>query len=209
MQTTDAELFYSNTSSFGESADLGESVVAPEPAGKTDAETFYPQASSDEGAVIEQSSPGAQAQPGEYQLEMPEGISVDPHLLTAATPVFKELGLTSEQASKFVPLVQQVQQQYLSSMMAEHDEVRTAWKNEARADGTIGGANWNESIRLASNALNVGGAGPGSEVRKLLNQTGLGDHPAFIRLFRNLGTRLGSATAPKTDADMFYPGRGR
>lgn len=144
--------------------------------------------------------------PGEYQLNMPEGVTVDPDLLTAATPVLRDLGLSDEQASKLVPLAQSVQAQFVSSMTAHHKELRSTWQSEAKADTTIGGDNWKESVRLAGSALNEGGAGPGSEVRKLLNETGLGDHPAFIRLFRNIGLKLaGGKAPPQSREQLWYP----
>ena len=205
MQSTDAEIFYPGTSS----SESSEPSTAPDSEFKTDAQIFYPAAAHDERETVVQVHEGAGEKPAEYQLAMPEGVTIDPDLLTAAAPVFQELGLTSEQASKLVPLAQQVQERLWSSMTAHHNEVRTAWKNEARADSTIGGTNWNDSLVLARNALDIGGAGPGSEVRKLLNDTGLGDHPAFIRMFRNLGMRLGSTTGPKTAADIFYPRQSR
>jgi len=182
-------------------------ATAPNP----DAALFYPDDAPQEPATpaADPVQPEADPeQPPEYQLQLPEGVKIDADLLATATPVMRELGLSDEQASKLVPLAQEVQGKLLSDMMAHHVELRTGWARDAKADPTIGGAQWSDSVRIASSALTAGGAPPGSEVRKLLNETGLGDHPAFIRLFRNLGLQLaGSSMPPKTDADLFYPRR--
>jgi hypothetical protein len=218
MQKTDAELFYPGMSGPTGTVETSAPVAPPAGEQKTDAELFYPndvpkpapvQSVPTSGQSPDPALESAEPKPGEYQLDMPEGVTVDADLLTAATPVLRDLGLSDEQASKLVPLAQQVQDQFVSGMEAHHAELRSTWQSEAKADATIGGANWNESVRLAGNALNIGGAGPGSEVRKLLNETGLGDHPAFIRLFRNIGLKLGQGSGAKTDADLFYPGMGK
>ena len=161
-------------------------------------------------APIDAEAKPAEPNTGEYQLTMPEGVTVDPELLTAATPVLRGLGLSDEQASKLVPLAQQVQDRFVSGMEAHHAETRANWMRDAKADSTLGGANWNESVRVAQSALTIGGAGPGSEVRKLLDESGLGNHPAFIRLFRNIGLKLSGGTVrPASREELWYPAQAK
>lgn len=125
----------------------------------------------------------------EYQLQMPEGVQVDQEMLSFAVPVFKELGLTGEQASKLVPLVSQVQDRFNQSQMDAFMIVKRDWVASARTDREIGGGNWKETGRLAGVALDAGGAAA-KDAREVLNESGLGNHPAMIRLFRRMGAEI-------------------
>jgi hypothetical protein len=118
-------------------------------------------------------------------------VPIDAALLTEATPIFKEAGLTNEQAQKLAPLVLKVQDRLVEQQADDFAAMRAGWAKDARADKEIGGANWKETETLAAKALDTFGAGKDSEFRKLLNESGFGDHPEMIRMFRNIGEKLG------------------
>lgn len=122
----------------------------------------------------------------DYKLQMPDGVELDQDLLTAAVPMLKEAGLSSDQASKLVPLVTQVQERYQQTQLDDFARVKLEWGNETRNDPEIGGKNLTESMRLAAVALNAGGTA-GAEAREILNESGLGNHKVMVRLLRNLG----------------------
>lgn len=151
----------------------------------------------------------SETQPDAYQLKMPEGVALDRDLLSEATPVLRDLGLSNDQASRLVPLAIRVQERIVDGLADEHSALKADWARATRNDPKIGGRNWKETERLAAIALNSGGAGPGSEVRELLNETGLGNHPAFVRLFRSLGYQLAAAKGKgglqRSRAEILYP----
>jgi hypothetical protein len=149
--------------------------------------------------------PATDAEP--YKLAMPEGVELDSGLMEAAAPVLRQIGLSNEQAQQLVPLVSQVQERLLDEQMDAFATERAAWVRSARSDPEIGGQNWEQSIRLASVALDAGGAPRGSEFRQLLDDSGLGDHPAAIKLFARLGRRLQAVNtqAPRDAAATLYP----
>lgn len=123
-----------------------------------------------------------------YNLSLPEGVQLDAELLATATPVLKDIGLTNEQANKLVPLVTQVQERIYSQQQDEFAVVRTSWARATKQDPEIGGAKLAETQRLVGVALKAGGAAHKThEFRELMNESGLGDHPAALRLFRRLG----------------------
>lgn len=124
----------------------------------------------------------------DFQLQLPEGVQLDQQLLNSAAPVFKELGLSSENASKLVPLVTEVQTRFQQTQLDQFSALTKSWAKEAQADQDMGGQNWKETSRLAGVALQAGGAAASNhEVRQLLDQSGLGNHPAMIRFFRDIG----------------------
>jgi len=127
----------------------------------------------------------------EYSLQMPEGIQLDRDLLNAAAPVMREAGISVDQANKLVPLVTQVQERFQQSQLDQLLVVQADWARETKSDPQLGGKNLPETVRLVGRALEAGGAAAKNhEVRELLNESGLGNHPAFVRLFRNLGAEI-------------------
>lgn len=141
---------------------------------------------------------------------LPEGYSVDPVLLNEAAPVFRSLGLTNDQANRLMPLAIKVQERLVEQHNDEFDVLKADWARQARNDPRLGGANWKQTERLLSVALDAAGAGKGSEFRNLMDESGLGNHPAVIRAFRKIGealSRKGTSGAPfkKDTAQILYP----
>jgi hypothetical protein len=90
--------------------------------------------------------------------------------------------------------VPEIQTAAVKQMNDEFAKVRADWAKEAQNDPEIGGKNWAETQRLAAKALDHFGARSeivdGEETnpfRKLLNESGMGNHPVFIRMFRDIG----------------------
>jgi len=146
---------------------------------------------------------------GDYKLTMPDGVPLDQELMGKAAPVLKEIGLNNDQASRLVPLVTEVQQRVVMALDDDFTALKTDWAREAKSDPKLGGARWNETMRLADSAMTAGGAPKGSEFRALLDESGLGNHPAFIRVFRALGEQLsrrpGAAVPPRSRSEILYP----
>ena len=155
--------------------------------------------------------------PEAYELAMPEGIPLDAAALETATPVFKELGLTNEQANKLVPVAMKYAESIAKGV---NDQVQTqiaaerkSWLDTAKADPEIGGPNWDKTMSGAAAALDRFGFKEGSPFRQLLNDSGLGNHPDMIRAWSRVNAATGegsfvrgdgSAAVPKTDAEIFY-----
>ena len=157
--------------------------------------------------------------PDAYELTAPDGLSIDPSDVAAATPIFKELGLTNEQANKLMPVAaqfaqrigDQLNQQILDGVMVE----RKSWLTAAEADPEIGGAQWKGSLTTAAKALDGLGFEKGSPFRVLLDESGLGNHPDMIRAWVKVGKAIGedskfprsdsNPAKPKSHAQTLYP----
>lgn len=118
-------------------------------------------------------------------------VEIDQALLAEATPILKELGLNNEQASKVAAFVPKITDTILTKQADEFAAMRAGWAKDCQKDKEIGGANWKETETLAAKALDTFGAPEGSDFRKLLNESGFGDHPEMIRMFRRIGEKLG------------------
>lgn len=164
---------------------------------------------------------GAEAKaevPDAYELTPPEGFdTLDADTVAAATPVFKELGLSNDQAQKLIP----VAGEFAKKIVAQRDEQlmgtildqRKEWLETAKADPEIGGANWDATLGSAAKALDQLGFPKGSDLRVSLDESGYGNHPELIRLLSKVGKAIGEdgdfgraaiTNAPKTDAELFY-----
>jgi hypothetical protein len=150
---------------------------------------------------------------GEYRVlqeSLPEGYEVDHTLLREATPVFRSLGLTNDQANRLVPLAAKVQERLIDSLNDEFAATKAEWAELAKKDPEIGGAKWKQTERLLGVALDAAGVGPKSEFTRLMNESGLGNHPAIIRGLRSIGealTRKGTSSGRhKPDrTEILYP----
>lgn len=139
--------------------------------------------------------PDAPTVPEAYELTAPEGMTIDADLLAEATPIFKEAGLSNDQAQAILPaaksLMEKTQSATVQQMIDAGNQQRKAWLDEAKADAEIGGNKWDASLHSAAKALDALGHPEGSPFRTALNETGFGNHPEFIRIFAGLGARIG------------------
>lgn len=140
-------------------------------------------------------APDAPVVPEAYELTAPEGMTIDADLLTEATPIFKELGLSNEAASKVLPLAQSLiaktQDATVQQFIEQGNQQRKAWLDEAKADPEIGGNKWDTTLHTAGRGLDALGYGEGSALRTLLNETGLGNHPEMIKAMAKIGGMVG------------------
>ncbi len=123
--------------------------------------------------------------PGEvvYDFKAPEGMELDTALVGEFTPIAKELKLDASQAQKLVDL-------YGKTRLAEAEalaQTHAQWADQVRNDKEIGGANLDTSLSYAKAAVTALG---GDELVKVLNETGLGNHPAVVRAFVNAGKKI-------------------
>jgi len=124
---------------------------------------------------------------GEDGKDVETSVDMDKVLVEKASPILKELKLNNEQANKLVALVPEVQARLVEQQTEAHGLMKAQWAKDAEADKDIGGKNWKETQQLAAKALDHYGAVEGSEFRKLLDDTGLGNHPVMISMFRKIG----------------------
>lgn len=122
------------------------------------------------------------------------------------TTVAKEMKLNNEQAGNLLKILadnyQTVQQQVVQ-------KERTNWRAELRSDPELGGENFDKTRLHLSTVMRKFG---NNEVKDILNSTGLGDHPAFVRMFNAIGASMsqeptvikGTQPKPKFDYNNYF-----
>ena len=125
--------------------------------------------------------PGA---PEQYEFKAPEGMSFDDAVIGAFSEVAKELNLPQEAAQKVLDKMAPV----MASRQAEQLQVaREEWANQSRADKEFGGEKLEETLAIVRKARDKFAT---PELRNLLDETGLGNHPDVIRLFYRAGKAI-------------------
>lgn len=125
--------------------------------------------------------------PESYEFEMPEGMELDQGLADAVTPVFKELGLNQEQASKLTSAYAQVKQQEVQQAQADFDKQLDQWASEIKNDKEIGGEAFDANAAIARKAVDEFGS---PELKDLLDNTGFGNNPHIFKFMLSVGKLL-------------------
>lgn len=130
----------------------------------------------------------AEGAPERYEFQAPEGRQYDPTVLEAYSEVARELNLSQDAAQKVLDKVAPVIQS------RQHEQVQAAreeWSSTAKADKEFGGDHLDENLATAKKALDTFGT---PELRQLLNESGLGNHPEVIRVFYRAGKAISEDT---------------
>lgn len=161
-----------------------------------------------EGAKAEGGQAKPEGAPDKYEFKAPEGAEFDTQVIENFSEVAKELNLTQDAAQK---ILDKMAPKIAARQVERLEAARTEWAESAKADKEFGGDKLTENIAVASKALEAFGT---PELRALLNETGLGNHPEVIRFFYRSGKAIsedrfvggGSAQAePATIAQRMYP----
>lgn len=121
--------------------------------------------------------------PEKYEIALPDGLQLDEAVFTKAEPVLRELNLTNEQATKLASVIAEVRASESEAFVQQVQE----WGNATAADPEIGGKALGENLAAGRRALATHGT---PELRALLDNTGLGNHPEVVRFFTRIGKTI-------------------
>jgi hypothetical protein len=127
--------------------------------------------------------PEAPKAPEKYDFKTLEG-QVDQAVLTKFEGLAREMGMSQDQATKMMsqlaPEVEAAQKANMASAVGK-------WVDAAKTDKEFGGDKLNENLAIAKTALEKFGT---PALSKLLNDSGLGNHPEIIRAFVRAGKQI-------------------
>ncbi len=122
--------------------------------------------------------------PEKYEFTQPDGQQFDSAVLAAYSEIAKELKLPQAHAQKVIDKVAPV----IQARQAEHlAQVKQDWAAAATIDKEFGGDNLQINMSAAKKALDAFGT---PELKGLLEETGLGNHPEVIRMFYRAGKAI-------------------
>ena len=132
----------------------------------------------------------ADGAPDTYTFKPIEGSTLDDATIAAATPIFRELGLSQAAADKLVGFYNQQMKAVADTGSKAVLAMREKWVSEVHADPEIGGKLdvVKADIGRALNVLNDPKLT--SDFRSAMDLTGAGDNPAFIKAFWKLSQHV-------------------
>lgn len=171
-------------------------------------------AASTQTAATQPGAEGAQPAAGEgtqtteevaYEFTAPEGMELDQASTDEFRAIAKELKLPKDAAQKVVDLAVKRE----AARMEAHKAAISGWADEVRNDKELGGDKLNETLATAKKAIDLGPP----ELKELLNNSGIGNHPAVVKWAYTVGKALsedsfvsGKAGAqPKSTASRLFP----
>lgn len=147
-----------------------------------------PPAQATEGQKSEQ-QPAVQKPvvPEKYDLKLPDGSALDAAHLDSLSTYAKELGLSQEQAQKFVERDAALVGSIRERDQAKWNDMVKNWGEQSKQDPEIGGEKFTVNAQAAQRALDKFGT---PALRKMLNDTGAGNHPELVRVFARIGQAI-------------------
>ena len=123
----------------------------------------------------EQTPAPKEGAPEAYEFKAAEGQTFDPEFLKGYSEVARELNLTQEAAQTMIDKVGPVLAQRQQAQIAQ---VRNDWAEASKVDAEFGGTKFNENLAIAKQSIDKFAT---PEFKQMLDDTGLGNHPEWIR----------------------------
>ena len=141
--------------------------------------------------------------PDDYaDFAVPKDLPVDREGMATFKQVAADLGLSQEQAQSLVDLQAGRLQAAAAEQSAAWEKQQADWQAAVRADREIGGSELAARVGVAKRAIARFGS---PALRKVLTETGLGNHPELVRF----AYRVGRAIADDGVILPSQPGRRR
>jgi hypothetical protein len=179
-------------------ADAGAAQQQQATDGKTPTTETTSQDGQTDGKQAAQDETKASA-PEKYEFQTPDGVVVDDSSIEAFSEIAKELDMPQEAAQKILDKMAPILAQ---QQVAVLDGLSQSWIEGVRADKEIGGDKLQENLAVAKKAIDTFGT---PELRQLLNDSKLGNHPEVIRAFYRAGKAI-SEDSKVVSGDAARPG---
>lgn len=154
------------------------------------------------------------------EFKAPEGYKLDSKLIEEVTPIFKELGLTQDQAQKLVTLQAQQMIAAAKGPQTTYETMRNGWRAEVSADADIKAYTLDGKTGLDAVKIDIGRAMAtldpklATDFKAAMDLTGAGDNPAFIKAIWRLSQGIsegkpvsGRNPSPHGQTDPTKPAR--
>lgn len=121
--------------------------------------------------------------PDEYKFTPPEGTTYDDKLIAAATPIFRELGLSQAAADKLVTMHNTEMARIAKEGLDTRAAMIERWNAETKADPDMGGKLDKVKADLGrfKDVMFAGDLKARTAFEEAVDLTGAGHHPAIIK----------------------------
>lgn len=121
-------------------------------------------------------------------ITLPEGFAVDEPVMNEFLGVLNDAQLSpKDRAQKLVDLQIKSLEAARESGSKAWDDMMGQWQDEVRADATVGGARFDQSVAAANQVVKQFGS---PELAQLCATTGIGNNVHFIKFLNSIAPRL-------------------
>lgn len=118
------------------------------------------------------------------QIKAPDGFELDQEVMAQVVPILKDLKCSKENAEKIVAAGADIFNKAIQTQAEAYSKKVADWEKEVRADKELG---LDENIAIANRAVLEFGD---ERLTKEIIETGLGNHPAFVRFCYSVGKAI-------------------
>lgn len=186
-----------------QNADQGQATPAVEPTGE--AQGQQPAGEQPAGEAAPQGAPES------YEFNLPEGYELNAEIGSEFEAYAKELNLPQDKAQVAVDMGVKLIENFAAKQAEAFATQQAQWRDEVVNDKEIGGPALQENLSYAAKVLDTFAP----DLRQVLNDTGMGNHPAFVKAFVKIGKAISedrlvggsqqSPGAPVDDAKVLFP----
>ena len=117
---------------------------------------------------------------------MPEGFELNKEVAGEFEAYARELNLPQDKAQAVVDMGVKLMQSAQTKQAEAFAQTQQQWRNEVVNDKEIGGQALAENLGYAAKVLDTFAP----DLRAVLDETGLGNHPAFVKAFVKIGKAI-------------------
>lgn len=149
-----------------------------------------------------------QGAPEKYEaFKLPDGMTISADVEKEFTTLARGLNLPQDKAQALIDLQVKAAQKSQEESVAQFEKMKSEWKAKTLK---FLGANKDQSLAYAAKFLDKVGD---KDLRKVLDESGLGNHPALVKAFIEAGKLIGednfvegnNAPSEKSFAEILYP----
>jgi hypothetical protein len=140
----------------------------------------------------------AKGVPEKYDFKIPEGTTIDDEIMGEVSAFAKENNLPMKEAQRIADLGAKMLVKQQESRMAEYETIKEGWLTSAKTDKEIGADISKGKDSIAARAFNTIAT---PEMKEMVDQYGIGNHPEVLRMFYRLAPFM-------ADDKMHMPGSG-
>lgn len=143
-------------------------------------------------------------------IKLPEGMTAPEGMLTSFAEVMNNADLSAEdRASQLMNLHADAMKQASEEISESWNKTREGWVDQIKADPEIGGDKLPDTLSTIGKVVDEFGS---EELRTLMDESGMGDNPEFVKFLYKIGKSFSEGTpvsgsaadAPKSLADRLY-----
>jgi hypothetical protein len=151
-----------------------------------------------EGEKKDEGKEAAKGAPEKYEdYKVPDGFTLDPDVKTKADSLFKQLGIPQDGAQKLVDMYRELTTEAFQAPFKAYQDTVSGWLKEAQDHPDLRGKlgpGQEVNVRIGKLLDGVPDAKLASDFREAMDITGVGNHPAFIRMMDHFAKQLTEGT---------------